>query len=203
MSLIWKRIAVYRCLISILFCFLLVLSSQAQGTRGAPNPFSRGNVEAPFQIEIFYDFQCPTCAEFHKTLTSVAEKHAEKIRITVRHFPLVKIHDKAYDAAAAVEAAGEQGKFWEMADLVLQNQKKWSNSARYLRMFTAYAKSLNLDSARFEDYMAGMGVRGGIDLDIQRARSLELVAVPTVILNGRKLSIIEAMELEQISSKGN
>ena len=114
----------------------------------------------------------------------------------------MQIHDKAYEAALAVEAAGDQGKFWEMATLVHRNQKKWSNSAQYLKMFSGYAKSLKLDLERFEEYMAGIAASASVDSDIQRARLLEITAVPTVILNGRKLSFVEATELEEIISKG-
>jgi protein-disulfide isomerase len=203
MSLTCKKSAVYRLLIATLICTVLTLSASAQGTRGVPNPFSKGDADAPFQIEVFYDFQCPSCAVYHETLIKTTENHADKVRITFRHFPLVKIHDKAYEAALAVEAAGDQGKFWEMADLMLRNQKKWSSSTQYLKMFSGYAKALKLDLERFEEYRAGIAVTGRVDLDIQRAKSLEITAVPTVILNGRKLSMVEAAELEGIISKGN
>lgn len=192
----------YKLLIATAICAFLSLSSPGQGARGAANPFSKGDSDAPFQIEVFYDFQCPSCAVFHKTLMEVAEKHGDKIRITIRHFPL-SVHDKAFDAAIAVEAAGDQGKFWEMAGLLLTNQSKWSNSKNYREIFARYAKSLDLDVERFSEFTVQSVNGARINSDIQRARSLELGSLPSVILNGRLLTFVESTELEEIISRGN
>lgn len=195
-----KRVAYYLVHITLSLA-ALALSSSAQDARGAANPFSKGEADAKFQIEVFYDFQCPSCASFHPILRKIEEKHGDNVRIVVRHFPL-PIHDKAYEAALAVEAAGMQGKFWEMSDLLLTNQTRWANSKDFHVRFIRYAKMLDLDIERFNQDRAGIAARGRVNLDIQRGKSVEINSVPSVILNGKLLSYAEASELDKIISRG-
>ena len=75
-----RKNAGYKLLVATAICAFLTLSSSAQGARGAVNPFSKGDSNAPFQIEVFYDFQCPSCSVFHKTLASIVEKYGDKVQ---------------------------------------------------------------------------------------------------------------------------
>ena len=86
----------------------------------------KGNRSAPVVLVEYSDFQCPACAASAPLVKQLTEEFGNKIAFVYRHFPLPQ-HKNAYPAAQAAEAAGKQGKFWEMADLIFANQTKWEN----------------------------------------------------------------------------
>ncbi|MBI2036156.1 thioredoxin domain-containing protein [Candidatus Microgenomates bacterium] len=104
---------------------------------------------AKVTIVEFSDFQCPACGAAHPIVKQILEQYQEKINFVYRHFPLPQ-HQHAQLAAQAAEAAGEEGKFWQMHDLIFQNQKEWSESSQALDLFISYAKSLGLDEEKFK-----------------------------------------------------
>ena len=147
-----------------------------------------GSPTAKVTVEEFADFQCPSCAVAHPVLKELQSTYAgnNNVRFVFRHFPL-NIHDKAYDAAVAVEAAGMQGqqKFWAMMDQLMTNQQAWANNPNYRDLWRQYAEKIGLDVAKWQDDMAGFAAKGRIDLDIQRARGIGVSSTPSVYINGR------------------
>ena len=148
---------------------------------------------AKVTVEEFADFQCPTCATVHPVLKELQSIFAgnNNVRFIFRHFPLTNIHDKAYDAATATEAAGMQGgpKFWAMMDQLMTNQQSWANNPNYRELWKGYAEKIGLDVAKWQDDMAGMAARGRIDLDVQRARGVGVSSTPSVYINGRSIPL--------------
>ena len=149
---------------------------------------SIGSPAAKVTIEEFADFQCPSCAVAHPVLKDVQAAFAgnNNVRFVFRHFPLT-IHDKSYDAAVAVEAAGMQGqpKFCAMMDQLMSNQTAWANNPNYRELWRQYAEKIGLDVTKWQDDMAGMASKGRVDLDIQRARAIGVGSTPSVYINGR------------------
>ena len=149
---------------------------------------SIGSPTAKVTIEEFADFQCPSCAVAHPVLKDVQAAFAgnPNVRFVFRHFPL-GIHDKAYDAAVAVESAGMQGqpKFWAMMDQMLTNQQAWANNPNYREIWRGYAEKIGLDIEKWQSDMAGMASKGRVDLDMQRARGVGVPSTPSVYINGR------------------
>jgi len=86
------------------------------------NDNRRGNLESPVTFVEYGDFQCPACGQFHNTVVVLVEEYGDRVQFVYRHMPLTQIHPKATPAAHASEAAGRQGKFWEMHDLLYENQ---------------------------------------------------------------------------------
>ena len=82
----------------------------------------RGSADAPFTLVEYGDYQCPDCGRLFETLQSVQQDFGTRLRLVYRHYPLSGIHKHAQMAAEAVEAASAQGRFWEMHDLLFQNQ---------------------------------------------------------------------------------
>jgi len=195
-----KRQSVLSVIVVLAFSLMPIFAQEVQP--GAKVPLSRGPAAAPIDIEVFYDFQCPSCIVVHEQLKNLEKKYKGQVRITIRHFPL-SIHDKSYDAAIAVEAAGLQGKFWEMTGVLYREQKRWSVSRDYLKLFGKYAKELGLDIGKFEEDCGRIVIPARIDLDIARARSLKLMSVPSVFLNGKLLSYPNAIDLDRFISEGN
>jgi len=148
---------------------------------------------AKVTVEEFADFQCPTCATVHPVMKDVQSAFAgnNNVRFIFRNFPLTNIHDKSYDAATAVEAAGMQGgpKFWAMMDQLMTNQRNWASDPNYRELWKGYAEKIGLDVAKWQDDMAGMAARGRIDLDIQRARGVGVSSTPSIYVNGRMIPL--------------
>lgn len=162
----------------------------ANAPAGASPVYAIGQPTATVTVEEFADFQCPSCAVAHPVLKDVQSAFAgnKNVRFIFRHMPL-SIHDKAMEAAAAVEAAGMQGvsKFWSMQDQLLSNQQAWANAPNYKEIWRGYAERIGLDVARWENDASGMGTRGRIELDMARANGLGVRSTPTVYINNKPI----------------
>lgn len=164
---------------------------------GAQPPNMLGNPNATVTIEEFADFQCPTCATIHKVLKNVQAAYGSRIKFIFRNYPLLQIHKNAYDAAVASEAAGRQGRFWDMQNLIFENQTAWSNSTDARTVFAGYAEKLGLDVERFKSDIAGFEAKQRVDRDIERGRALNVNSTPTIFINGQSVPF-EQMNLEML-----
>ena len=161
--------------------------SVAAGAPGANPPQAKGSANAPVTIEEFGDYQCPPCGALYPELEKIKADYGDRVRLIFRHYPLVRIHPNALAAAHAAEAAGLQGKFWEMHDQLYRGQKAWSGSGNAQGAFAAYARNIGLDAERFARDMNGDETDKRIVADHERARSLGVDSTPVVFVNGRKL----------------
>lgn len=134
----------------------------------------------------YSDFQCPACGAYYPLVKKVNEKYKEKIRFVYRHFPLAQ-HKNALLAAQIAEAAGLQNKFWQMHDMLFENQAEWSESNNVDDIFEKYAKSLKLDVAKFRKDLSNESLKKKIDDDRQSGLSYGVNSTPTFYLNGVKL----------------
>src|SRR3989344_4534134 len=89
--------------------------------------WARGNEDSAVTLMEYLDFQCPACVAYHLLVTQLFNEYGDKVRFITRHFPISNIHQNAISSAKAAEAAGRQDKFWEMHDVLFENQGKWSN----------------------------------------------------------------------------
>jgi protein-disulfide isomerase len=153
---------------------------------GAPNPYTRGMPTARVTVEEFSDFQCPACGALEPGLRRVMKDYEDRVHFVFRNFPL-QMHKYAFQAARAAEAAGQQGKFWEMHDMLYDNQKEWSESMEPRVQFNSYATRLGLDVQRFKADMERQDLAERINADLQRGNSVGVKGTPTVYLNGREL----------------
>lgn len=198
----WQAKSFTVCLLICLFCIFKI---SAQEEHSGSNPaHQRGKLNAKYQLEVFVDFQCPTCAAYNKKLYALRAKYPNDILITFRNFPLsIPAHDKALLAAKVAEAAGKQNKFWEMYDLLLRNQQKWSTNKLAEQIFVGYAKKLGLNIKDFKVDLKSKEVAERISLDLERAKFLKLNSTPSVLLNGKILNFTDALNLEEIILKDN
>jgi protein-disulfide isomerase len=153
---------------------------------GAPDPYARGGRSASVTLEEFSDFQCPACGNLEPGLRSVMKDYGERVRLVFRNFPL-PMHRYAFQAARAAEAAGLQGKFWEMHDMIYDNQKEWSEAMEPRVQFDGYATRLGLDVQKFKADMERQDLADRIKADVLRGNALNVRGTPTVFLNGREL----------------
>lgn len=158
------------------------------GIAGAEPPHSHGNANAPVTLEEFGDFQCPPCGLLHPVLETMEREFGPtKLRVIFREFPLVPTHQHALAAARAAEAAGLQGKFWEMHDMIYENQNGWDKAFDARPIFESYATKIGLDVEQFKRDLNSEIVERRIFLDGKRAHSLGVKGTPTVFLNGREV----------------
>ena len=150
---------------------------------------TRGNKDAPLKIAEYSDFQCPACQYWFVKVKEAEAQYGDKFQLEFHHLPLRSIHPNAQIAAQAAEAAGRQGKFWEMHDLLFERQKEWSQSFKPESLFKQYAKSLGLDERRFAYDMESDEVKDFVNKqrDDAVASGIEL-STPTFILDGQKIS---------------
>jgi len=173
-------------------------SSSTSGT----SSHSSGAVSSEVELIEFGDFQCPACASFYPVVEQIRETYGDKIKFTFRNFPLVTIHRNALASHRSAEAAGIQGKFFEMYDLLYQNQTSWAQLTNPLPVFESYAKSLKLDMAKYKTDFNSEAVNDTINADIKEGKDkYGANSTPTFILNGQKLVNTEIGSLELLSKK--
>ena len=153
---------------------------------GAPNPYAKGGATARVTLEEFSDFQCPACSGLEPGLKRVMKDYEDRVRFVFRNYPL-QMHKYAFLASRAAEAAGLQGKFWEMHDMLYDNQKEWSDSMEPRVQFDSYATRLGLDVQRFKADMERQDLAERVKADMLRGNTLGVKGTPTVYLNGREL----------------
>ncbi len=158
---------------------------------GAQPPNMLGSPTAAVTVEEFADFQCPTCAAIHSRMKEIHAIYGNRIKFIYRSFPLTQIHRNGYDAAVAAEAAGMQGKYWDMQNQLFTNQQSWANSDDARKIFNDYAQKIGLDVDKFQNDMLGIGAKSRVDADMQRGQALKIQGTPTIFINGRELTLEE------------
>jgi protein-disulfide isomerase len=163
-------------------------ASPTQIEPGADPAHALGNANAPVTLEEFGDFECPPCGMVHPILKSLAAEFGpNRLRIIFREFPLVPAHAHALAAARAAEAAGLQGKFWEMHDAIYEHQKDWHEAFDVRPIFEGYGKTIGLDVEQLQRDSTSESVERRIFLDGKRGHSLNVQGTPTVFMNGREV----------------
>ena len=153
----------------------------------------RGDANAPVILEEFGDFECLPCSKLFPMLETLEKEFGERLVVVFRQHPLT-MHRYALDAARAAEAAGFQGKFWEMHDTLYRNRPTWVR-APYIRPYlNEYATALQLDLDRFKEDMDAKRVTDRIVADQERGDSLGVDRTPVVFVNGEKVTLPDLNE---------
>lgn len=147
----------------------------------------RGEVDAPVTLTMYADFQCPACAQEADLLLRAWPRIRGNVRLVFRHYPL-DIHQHAFLAARYAEAAGKQGYFWAMHDLLFANQAYWSAGGSASEFFDAYVADLGLDEEKFRQDLQSEEVREKIVLDQRGGIRAGVRSTPTLFVNGRQVS---------------
>lgn len=140
----------------------------------------RGRIDAPMQLVIYGDYECPYTRRALIQVRNVRQELGDDFVLVFRNFPLVEIHPHALHAAEAAEAAGQQGKFWEMHDLLFANQRALTDSD-----LLSHATKLGLDEARFIRDRDSDVVKSKIAADVDSGESNGVRGTPTLFVNAR------------------
>jgi protein-disulfide isomerase len=146
----------------------------------------RGEGNAPVTLEEYGDFQCPPCGTLSPVIDEIERDYRPRVRVVFRNFPL-PMHLHAAEAAYAAEAAGLQGRFWEMHDLLYREQIIWSKAAEAKTIFNAYAGMLKLNVDRFKADMQSAAIKNLVDTDHREGAERGVISTPTVFVNNLML----------------
>jgi len=147
----------------------------------------KGNKQALVTLVEYSDFQCPACGSYFSLVERINKDFGQNIRFVYRHFPLSQVHHFAELAARASEAAGKQGKFWEMYNLLFINQSDWSQGQARDK-FIGFAKQLQLNEDQFKKDIDSKKVKDKVKNNYASGLRAGVNSTPSFFLNGQKIS---------------
>ena len=205
----WAVIAI----IVIIFGGIVVFNKHDSKTPSASNAQPTNHIEGKGSTGVtlveYGDYQCPFCGQYHPLVKDVVTKYQDKIFFQFRNLPLLQVHQNAFAAARAAEAAGKQDKFWEMFDMLYENQSAWSTSSSAASIFEQYATQLGLNLTKYQSDFSSAAVNDAINADINEfKKTKEVMSTPTFFLDGKKIqptSVDEFSKLidAEIAAKAN
>jgi len=148
----------------------------------------KGNKNSRVVLIEYSDFECPACAMYASIVNQIVKEFGDKIVLAYRHFPLKDKHKNAELAAYFTEAAGRQGKFWEMHDVIFEKQAEWAEKNNAEDLFIEYAKKLSLDVNLLNKDINSEEIKNKVDNDFKSGISAKVNYTPTLFLNGKKIS---------------
>lgn len=158
-----------------------------------------GNSNAKVIVIEYADYQCPGCGTASPKMKELAEKYKDNMLLIFRNFPIASSHPNARAASATAEAAGLQGKFWEMHQLLFVSQNEWSkaNATDRDKVFQSYAERLGLDVNKLKTDIASESVKKKIDFDLALGRKQKVNATPSFYINGKLVEMDENGSIEK------
>lgn len=189
-----KQFWIILAVIAVILGGIFVISNNKKA--GAPSSTSakavskhiEGDGKAGVTLQEYGDYQCPICGDFFNALQQVESKYNTQIHFQYSNLPLTQLHPNAFAAARAAEAAGLQGKYFPMHDLLYQNQSTWSTASNAQLYFDAYAQQLGLNIDQFKKDADSAKVNATINADIAAFNKTgDPMATPTFYLDGKKL----------------
>jgi protein-disulfide isomerase len=181
-------------IVAMLGVLVLVATLQDNTKTGAqltseilPSDHVTGKLDSAVTVLEYSDFQCPACGLYAPIVEKLMAEYADRVRFVYRHFPIYSKHPNAEMAARAAEAAGQQSKFFEYAEILFGKQKEWSDIQDPRDKFKEYASSLGLKVDEFEKYMNSNESRSTVTKDYQGGVKAGINGTPTFFLNGASI----------------
>tara|TARA_B100000745_G_scaffold297227_1_gene243838 strand:+ start:340 stop:1080 length:741 start_codon:yes stop_codon:yes gene_type:complete len=149
--------------------------------------YKKGNTDAKVVLVEYLDFECEACGAYYPLVKRLSEEYKDDVLFVSRYFPLPG-HRNGMTAALAVEAAGRQGKYWEMHDILFEEQQNWGErQSPDPTIFERYAEQLDLNMEQFKQDVNSQTVKDRVVKDRNLANQLGVNATPTFFLNGEKI----------------
>ncbi|SRR5258708_5686143 len=169
-----------------------------------PRDHIKGNPKAPLTLLEYGDFECPYCGQAYPVIKRIEEEMEDNMRFVFRHFPLTQVHPHAFQAACAAEAAGLQGKFWEMHDELFEHQYALEDED-----LTEYAQAVGLNAAKFLKDLISLPVSKKVREDFLSGVRSGVNGTPTFFINGQRYigpheykELFLALQMELLKNEG-
>lgn len=158
-----------------------------------------GSATSPVRLIEYGDIQCPSCGGAHPGIKKIIADYGDKIGFVFRNFPLTTMHPNALAAATAAEAAGLQGKYWEMNNILYENQNTWNSLSTDKRtdMFVSLARQVGVDETKFRAALSSADIAKKIAFDQALGGKIGVNATPTFYLNGEKVDDATSSKIVQ------
>jgi protein-disulfide isomerase len=180
------------------FIGIVAFSGKKDGSttsNATPTNHVEGTNTTGVKLVEYGDFQCPVCGLYYSTVKQVAATYNDKIQFQFRNLPLTSLHPNAFAGARAAEAAGYQGKYWQMHDLLYENQNSWSQASNPTTAFNNYAKTLGLNATQFSKDYASTKTNDAINADLNAFdKTGDDKATPTFYINGKKVNLADLVD---------
>ncbi len=187
--------------------FIFTANGNNTSNKLTPTNHIEGEGKAGVTLVEYGDYQCPYCGEYFSTVKQVEALYNTQITFQFRNFPLTSLHPNAFAGARAAEAAGLMGMFWQMHDLLYQENQiyynsggsnpTWIGQSNPEPTFVQYAKSLGLNTTKFQQLYSSDQVNNLIIADENVGNSLGIDATPTFFLDGKKISVANSVSAFQ------
>ena len=141
----------------------------------------QGKSTARLELVEYGDYQCPHCGHAYPIIKKLQHNLGADLKFVFRNFPLSEAHPDAFNAAVAAEAAGLQQKFWEMHDIIFENQTELDAESLF-----AYAKTIGLDMARFKTDLQKNTIAAKVEQDFESGIRSGVNGTPSFFINGKK-----------------
>jgi protein-disulfide isomerase len=170
-------------------------SSAEQNNEGVVvETYVKGNPKGDVTLVKYSDFSCPSCAQASTVVDGIMAEVGDRVRFEYRHFPF--LGQGSTQAAMATEAAGQQGQFYEMHDLIFENQAEWVQTAVPSVSFARYAEELGLDMDLYQRHLDASLLREKVQAQFSEGRERGVTGTPTFFLNGNRMSYDTYQEFE-------
>lgn len=203
-----KRFILVLAAFTAVFIGLIMLNKR---DAGAPAPAAEvtnhtyGEGSSGVTVLEYGDFECSACFRYFPIFRQLKEKYKDQVTFQFRHFPIVGSHPNAMAAHRAAEAAAQQGKFWEMHDLLYSNAYQSTADGRVVPVnwvattspgsfFDSYAQDLGLDMDKFKQDLANSVTQASIQADMKAGQEAGVSGTPTFFINGQKIETPNSIE---------
>lgn len=164
-------------------------TTSSSGSTAGLSQHVEGNLKSNVSLVEYGDYECPYCGQYYPTVKAVETEFNDQIKFQFRNFPLVSVHQNAFAGARAAEAASLQNKFWEMHDVLYENQDAWSTASDPTTYFKQYATELGLNTTQFQTDYASSKVNDVINADMAEGNKLNIQGTPTFYLDGKQIQV--------------
>jgi protein-disulfide isomerase len=194
----WGILALIVIIFGGVFFFTNHKKASAPGTTSTNSSALTNHVEGQgssgVRLTEYGDFECPACGQYYPIVKQVEQTYDSQITFQFRNFPLFQIHPNAIAGARAAEAADVQGKYWQMHDLLYENQNDWGQQKDPTQFFNQYAKQLGLDAAKFSSDFKSSQANNRIQTDLREGNRLGIDSTPTFFIDGKKISNPQSLD---------
>lgn len=180
--------------------FIFSGSGDESASGGQPSSHTKGITESNVRLVVYEDFGCPACAAFAPIVDEVVDIYSDQIVYQFKHYPIPS-STNSFAAHRAAEAAGNQGKFFEMYDLLFPRQQQWAQADSARSIFETYAQEIELDIAQFNEDFEAESTNSTINADKQEGIDAGVTGTPSFFLNGQLLDNNEIQTVDSFSQK--